>query len=87
MTKPKPTIVPNREFNAAILDKIVAHAMPEDQREDEFTTADLVARGMTYAMATGYCESGYKRNTLARRWGMARETRRRSWIYRMKEEK
>ena len=85
MTKPKPTITPTREFNAAILDRIVAHAMPEDQRGDEFTTTDLVARGMTYSTAKTYCEVGFTKGDLARRWGISRNTRRRTWIYREKE--
>ena len=86
MTKPKPTITPTREFNAAILDKIVAHAMPEDQREDEFTVSDLVGRGMTRASCIAWIESGIKANTLARRLGRSRHTGHKAWLYRVKED-
>ncbi len=85
MTKPKPTIVPNREFNAAILDKVLAQAMPEDQREDEFAPADLAARGMSDASARRFCTMEWKRGAFARRVGMSRTTRRRTWLYRVKE--
>ena len=86
MTKPKrpPT---NREFNAAILDKIAAHAMPADQREDEFTSADLAARGMSDTAARRYCVAEWKRNIFSRRIGTSRLTNRRTWIYRVKEAK
>lgn len=85
MTKPKPTITPNREFNAAILDRVLAQAMPADQREDEFTPADLVARGMSDTAARRYCVEEWKRGAMSRRIGRARLTNRRTWIYKVKE--
>ena len=84
MTKPKPTIVPNREFNSAVLDKVLAQAMPEDQREDEFTASDLVARGISDGTARRFCVSEWKRGALDRRVGVSRLTRRRTWVYRLK---
>ncbi len=84
MTKPKPTIVPNREFNAAILDRVLAQAMPSDQREDEFAPADLVARGMSDATARRFCVAEWKRGAFARRIGMSRLTHRRTWLYKVK---
>ena len=86
MTKPKrpPT---TREFNAAILDKVIEQAMPADQREEEFTAIDMVARGMTEATARRFCVSEWKRGALSRRVGMSRLTHRRTWLYKLKESK
>ena len=86
MTKPKrpPT---NREFNAAVLDRVIEQAMPADQREDEFAAADLVARGISDATARRFCVSAWKRGALSRRIGMSRLTHRRTWLYRLKESK
>lgn len=86
MTKPKrpPT---NREFNAAVLDKVLQHAMPADQREDEFTPADLEARGMSDTAARRFCSNEWKRGAMSRRVGLSRLTRRRTWIYKLKEGK
>ena len=86
MTKPKPTIIPNREFNAAILDRITAHAMPADQREDEFSIADLVGRGMSRGAARTFTDAAVRANKLARRIGIVRATGRRAWMYRIKED-
>lgn len=85
MTKPKPTIVPNREFNAAVLDRVIEQAMPADQREDEFTSADLAARGINDSTARRFCVSEWKRGALSRRVGMSRLTHRRTWLYKLKE--
>ncbi len=85
MTKPKPTIVPNREFNAAILDRVLEQAMPADQREDEFTANDLVARGISDGTARRFCVSEWKRGALSRRVGISRITHRRTWIYKLKD--
>ena len=84
MTKPKhpPT---NREFNAAILDRVLAQVMPTDQREDEFTTADLMARGMKSSSAQRFCDSGFREGKFARRIGVTRLTGRRAWLYKVKE--
>ena len=84
MTKPKrpPT---NREFNAAILDRITAHTMPTDQRDDEFSITDLVARGMKDSTARRFCASEWSRGALDRRIGRVRATGRKGWIFRMKE--
>lgn len=86
MTKPKrpPT---NAEFNATVLDRILAQAMPADQREDEFTVIDMVARGMSESTARRYCEAEWKRGALDRRIGWPRTSRRRVWLYRVKETK
>ncbi|CAB4147517.1 hypothetical protein UFOVP505_34 [uncultured Caudovirales phage] len=86
MTKPKrpPT---NAEFNAAVLDRVIAQAMPADQKGDEFTPADLVARGMTDGSARRFCTQEWKRGALSRRVGMSRLTRRRTWIYKVREGK
>jgi hypothetical protein len=86
MTKPKrpPT---NREFNAAVLDRVIEQAMPADQREDEFTPADLAARGISDATARRFCTMEWKRGALSRRVGMSRLTHRRTWIYKLKESK
>lgn len=86
MTKPKrpPT---NREFNAGILDKVLAQAMPADQREDEFTAADLEARGMSDTAARRFCANEWKRGAMSRRVGLSRLTHRRTWIYKLKEGK
>ena len=86
MTKPKPTIVPNREFNAAILDRITAHAMPADQRDDEFSITDLVSRGMKDSTARRFCASEWNRGALARRIGRVRATGRKGWIFKVKED-
>lgn len=86
MTKPKPTIVPNREFNAAILDRIAAHAMPADQRDDEFSITDLVSRGMKDSTARRFCASEWKRGAMDRRIGRVRATGRKGWIYKLKED-
>lgn len=85
MTKPKPTITPNREFNAAILDRVLAQAMPADQRDDEFTVLDMVARGMSDTSARRYCAAEWKRGAVDRRIGCPRHSRRRTWLYRLKE--
>ena len=87
MTKPKPTITPTREFNAAVLDKITAHAMPADQRDDEFSITDLVARGMKDSTARRFCASEWKRGALSRRIGRVRATGRKGWIFKVKEDK
>ena len=86
MTKPKrpPT---TREFNAAVLDRVLAQAMPADQREDEFTAADLAARGMSDTAARRYCVEEWKRGAMSRRIGRARLTNRRTWLYKVKEGK
>ena len=86
MTKPKrpPT---NREFNAAVLDRVLEQAMPADQREDEFTAADLAARGMSDTAARRYCANEWKRGAMSRRVGLSRLTHRRTWIYKLKEGK
>ncbi len=85
MTKPKrpPT---NREFNAAVLDRVLEQALPADQRDDEISVGDLVARGMSESSARRFCESACKHGSMARRIGWARGTRRRVWLYRMKPE-
>ena len=87
MTKAKSTIVPNREFNAAVLDKVLAQAMPADQREDEFTPADLAARGISDGTARRFCVAEWKRGALTRRIGRVRMSGRRGWIYKLKESK
>lgn len=87
MTKPKRTIIPNREFNAAVLDRVLAQAMPADQRDDEFSPADLVARGMSDASARRYCTMEWKRGAMSRRIGYSRHSRRRGWLYTVKEGK
>lgn len=86
MTKPKrpPT---NREFNAAVLDRVLAQAMPADQREDEFAPADLAARGISDGSARRFCTTEWKRGALSRRIGMSRLTHRRTWLYKLKEAK
>ena len=86
MTKPKrpPT---NAEFNAAVLDRVLAQAMPADQREDEFTAIDLTARGMSDATARRYLAGEWKRGVMSRRVGISRVSRRKTWIYRVKEGK
>jgi len=86
MTKPKrpPT---TREFNAAVLDRVLAQAMPADQRDDEFAAADLVARGISDATARRFCVSEWKRGALSRRIGLTRLTNRRTWLYKLKESK
>ena len=85
MTKPKrpPT---NAEFNAAVLDRVLAQAMPADQRDDEFAPADLVARGMTDGSARRYCVLEWRRGAMDRRIGRVRATGRRGWLYTMKKE-
>ena len=84
MTKPKrpPT---NREFNAGVLDRVLEQSMPADQREDEFTASDLVARGISDGTARRFCVSEWKRGALSRRVGISRSTHRRTWIYKLKE--
>ena len=86
MTKPKrpPT---NREFNAAVLDRVIEQAMPADQRENEFTPADLSARGISDGTARRFCVAEWKRGALSRRIGMSRLTHRRTWLYKLKESK
>lgn len=86
MTKPKrpPT---NSEFNAAVLDRVIEQTMPADQRGDEFTVMDLVARGMTESTARRFCVSEWKRGALDRRIGRGRASRRNGWIYKLKESK
>lgn len=86
MTKPKrpPT---NREFNAAVLDRVIEQAMPADQRENEFTPADLSARGISDGTARRFCVAEWKRGALTRRIGRVRMSGRRGWIYKLKESK
>ena len=85
MTKPKrpPT---TREFNAAILDRITAHAMPADQRDDEFSVTDLVARGMKDSTARRFCMAEWRRGAMDRRIGRVRATGRKGWIFKVKED-
>ena len=87
MTKPKPTIVPNREVNASVLDRVLQQAMPADQREDEFGAYDLAQRGMSESAARRYCVGEWKRGKLSRRIGTSRLTHRRAWLYKVKEAK
>lgn len=86
MTKPKrpPT---NAEFNAAVLDRVIEQTMPADQRGDEFTVMDLVARGMKDSTARRFCASEWSRGAMSRRIGRVRATGRKGWIYKLKEEK
>ena len=86
MTKPKrpPT---NREFNAAVLDRMIEQTMPADQKDDEFTVMDLVARGMTDSTARRFCVAEWKRGALDRRIGRVRVSGRKGWIYKLKESK
>ena len=84
MTKPKrpPT---TREFNAAVLDRVIEQTMPSDQKGDEFTVMDLVARGMSDSTARRFCLAEWKRGALDRRIGRVRISGRKGWIYRLKE--
>lgn len=86
MTKPKrpPT---NREFNAAVLDRVIEQAMPDDQRDDEFSPADLAARGINDSRARRFCMQEWKRGAMTRRIGRVRMSGRRGWIYKLKESK
>ncbi len=86
MTKPRrpPT---TREFNAGVLDRVIEQTMPADQRGDEFTVMDLVARGMKDSTARRFCVSEWKRGALVRRIGRVRVSGRKGWIYKLKEPK
>lgn len=83
MKTPRAKAIP--EFNAQILDTIVnTHGLPL-QDADEFTIADLRARGWTRDMARSYVEKECCFNRATRRMGRARRTNRVCWLYRKVE--